>query len=402
MIPASRDKLTKDAESSPPQIQNTTNLTEQTKSEAPKATMSNNQSISHQQNSSRPFKPGTLTNSSSHKESDHTPPTSHNITSNITHTPLSHVSYSNLSSNTSKPTTQEDSNSTSSNIIDLNEYGPEAETNASLPSGVPRPSVLCAIVLGALAGCAILIWIGSRVLLAFRRKRSKANRKEWIPPKPNQRGPKDENELETIKIGRDSIGKDLKFSSSSSHTDSYHQFNELDQFHPHSQTPQQKKSAEDFTKWWQEKQWNEDSSTLNHKRPESSLSKFYESEYLERNDSRMEFRKLSICSSSGGSHSSNSDRRVGSFDHSHHMMIEHKKKVKADSWLGAIGEESGCRSSMGSTWSQESWGDFEAHSSISPSDSASRVPYPHHHYHSREPSSRRTRLVSIQESPSIP
>ncbi|EGG09817.1 uncharacterized protein MELLADRAFT_60941 [Melampsora larici-populina 98AG31] len=402
MVPAPKDKVNKDAESLPLRIRATNNQTEKTDSEVPKATASNNQSISHhQEKSSPPMKPGTLTNSSSHKESGHTPFTSHNITSNITSAPLTHVSYSNASSNTSKPISQGNSSSTSPNTIDLNEYGPEVETNASLPSGVPRPSVLCAIVFAALAGCAVLIWIGSRILLAFRRKRSKANRKEWTPPKPNQRGPKEENELEIIQNERDSIGKDLKFLSSSSFNQNrFQQFSEIRHY---PQTPEQHRAEEDFTKWWREKQWNEDDSTLNHKRPESSLSKFYDPYQSERNESRMGFRKLSVCSSSGGSHSSHNDKRIGNYDHnfSHHM-IEPKKKVKVDGWLGTVGEEAGCRSSMGSTWSQESWEDFEAHSSISPSDSASRVPYPQHsQHHQREPSSRRNRLVSIQELPPL-
>lgn len=420
MVPAPTDKLTKDAGFLPLQIRAMPNQTEKTEAEDHKPTAPNNQSTSsHQQKSSPPIKPGTLTNSSLHKDLGHNSSTSHNstantttianttTTANTTYTPPPHAPYSNLSSIKSTPPPL-DPDSTSSKTINLNEYGPEAETSAGLPSGVPRPSVLCGIIIAALVGCATIIWLGSRLLLSIRRKRSKANRKKWIPPKPNQRGPKEENELEIIKNERDSIGKDFKYLSSSSNTQTCERFSELDQFHQHPSTPPQPKSEDEFTRWWQEKQWNEDTSTLNHKRPESVLSKHYESDQLERN-SWMGFRKLSVCSSSGGSHSSHSDKRIGNYDHGfNNMMGEPKKKVKVDGWLGTVGEEAGCRSSMGSTWSQESWEEFEAYSSICPSDSASRVPYPHHHqpqphhHHSREPSLRRTRLVSIQELPPIP
>lgn len=77
-------------------------------------------------------------------------------------------------------------------ITNVTDYSPEPEVNEALPSGVPRPSVLCGIVFGALAGSALMIWIGSRLILGSQSRRRRKREaslgiREWVPPKPNRR-----------------------------------------------------------------------------------------------------------------------------------------------------------------------------------------------------------------------
>ncbi|KAG0152250.1 hypothetical protein CROQUDRAFT_85995 [Cronartium quercuum f. sp. fusiforme G11] len=319
-----------------------------------------------------------------------------NATQSSVRQPKPHQLPQHTPSATSRPTASRDRPSPTTFASSNQTEHMETDPSESMPTGVPRPSVICGIVIGALAGSAILIWITSRLILSRRRQRSKSpieGRKGWVPPKPSYRECIEDSDVGIVRI---EPRERLRSWASMS-----------DEIIINNQNLKQKRvsrtnhTSTGSKSWWEKKDWLDRKDLSKEEEEEEDDGYDYDEKRIKNDQIRIKCNDLDQRVRNWSNHSNLNDKIRDSIEDNGSTLVEQQKKIKIEGWLGRVSEigtenefEVESRYSNDSCYQSQ-----DSHYSIAPSESVSRV-----EGEVRRPSSTRsrTRLVSIQDLPSLP